>query len=264
MIFNKPSHLLYIAGFSIAQASYSFPYYEANISGDLNYARIQGIAQTPKGGMPNTTDSLRPKLREAGINDEWYYDIGAGMQFYHFFLNFKYHHLQPQGSDQLKQGLLTHNQFIPQGQNINLRVDYDWYQLQMGNYFRLFKHYEISPIVEGHWIHYRYSFSSLPFASARSFSMAASNLGLGFRFPFGETIQGEIQATTTLPFSNLSVNRVNLTLHKNIPLCPHITLRPQLELGIFRIDYEDFQLIANHMQYTAAPNIALGFTLAFY
>ncbi|HRE33148.1 MAG TPA: hypothetical protein PLD88_14320, partial [Candidatus Berkiella sp.] len=100
--------------------------------------------------------------------------------------------------------------------------------------------------------------------SARSFSMAASNLGLGFRFPLGETIQGELQATTTLPFSNLSVNRLNLTLHKNIPLCPHIALRPQLALSIFRVDYEDFQLIANHMQYTAAPNIALGRTVAFY
>ncbi|HRE33147.1 MAG TPA: hypothetical protein PLD88_14315, partial [Candidatus Berkiella sp.] len=81
--------------------------------------------------------------------------VGAGIQFYHFFLNFKYHHLQPQGSDILKQRLLTHNQLIQQGQNINLRVDYDWYQLQMGNYFRIFKQgYEISPIVEGHWIHY--------------------------------------------------------------------------------------------------------------
>lgn len=246
-------------------AAHAFPAWEVNMVADVNYARVKGMAQTPRGGSPNTTDSSRPLLSEAGIDDELYFDVGAGFSIYHFFLNFVYHRLQPEGSDTLKKALLTHNQQIAAGQEFSLRSDYDWYQLQMGNYFRFFRPgYEISPIVEGHWIHYHYAFSSYPVASARSFSMAATNLGLGFRFPVSEMIFGELQATTTLPFSNLSLNRINLVFHSNVLLTSHVALRPQLSLSIFRIDYEDFQLITNHIQYTATPNIALGCTLAFF
>jgi hypothetical protein len=146
-----------------------------------------------------------------------------------------------------------------------MRLDYDWYQLQMGNYFKFLKKgLEMSPIIEGHLIHYHYAFSSFPIASARSFSMAATNLGLGFRYTVSDALKAELQATTTLPFSNLSINRIELTLHTILPLYKHIALQPQLNMAIFKIDYEDFQMIANHIQYTAAPNIALGCALVFY
>lgn len=267
MIFNNTLKSLAVVSLlsTIAHTAYCFPAWEINMQADVNYARIQGMAQTPRGGMPNTTDTSRPTLREAGIIDEWYYDVGAGISLYHFFLNFVYRHLEPQGNDILKLGLRTHNQYIAQGQNIHLRMNYDWYQLQMGNYFKIFKPgFAIAPLIEGHWIHYGYTFSSPPFASARSFSMAASNLGLGFRFPVISSILGEIQATTTLPFSNLAINRVNLALHTCMPFNKHVEFRPQLNLSVFRIHYEDYQLIANDIRYTANPNIALGGTLAFH
>jgi|GEM_PF-5592677 len=240
----------------------AFPAWEVNMATDLNYAHIKGMAQTPRGGSPNTTDTSRPQLSEAGIDDELYYDIGAGFSVYHFFMNFVYHHLQPEGRDTLKRSLLTHSQQIPTGQDFNLRCDFDWYQLQMGNYFKVVKGLQLSPIVEGHWIHYHYAFASYPFASARSFSMAATNLGLGLRFNITESILGELSATTSLPFSNLCINRINLVLNTNIQLQQHLILRPQASVGVFRIDYEDYQLITNHIRYTASPNVALGFTLA--
>ncbi|MGE3318951.1 MAG: hypothetical protein AB7I18_06605 [Candidatus Berkiella sp.] len=248
--------------FFITQQVYAFPAWEVNITANLDYAHIKGMAQTPRGGSPNTTDTNRPQLSEGGIHDELYYDVGAGFGIYHFFMNFIYHHLQPDGHDTLKSNLLTHNQLIPSGQDFNLSFDFDWYQLQMGNYFKVIKHLQLSPIVEGHWIHYHYQFASYPFASARSFSMAATNLGLGLRLNLNEWLLAELQATTSLPFSNLDINRLNLVLNTEYKLQPHLVIRPQISLGIFRIDYEDYQLITNHIRYTATPNIALGFTLA--
>lgn len=240
----------------------AFPAWEVNIAANLDYAHIQGMAQTPRGGSPNTTNTSRPQFSEADIDDEFYYDAGVGFSIYHFFMNFVYHHLQPSGDDTLHRALLTHNQRIPAGQDFNLRCDFDWYQLQMGNYFKVVKGLQLSPIVEGHWIHYHYSFSSFPIASARSFSMAATNLGLGLRFNITESILGELSATTSLPFSNLCINRVNFVLNTDVLLNQHLVLRPQASIAVFRIDYEDFQLITNHIRYTAAPNVALGFTLA--
>jgi len=239
----------------------AFPAWEVNLSAHGDYAHIEGMAQTPRGGSPNTTDPSRPQLNEAGIDDELYYDIGAGFSIYHFFLNFIYHHLQPEGHNMLKRSLLTHSQQLVAGQDFSLSFDYDWYQVQMGNYFKVVKGLQLSPIVEGHWIHYHYGFASYPFASARSFSMAATNLGLGLRFNIMESILGELQATTSLPFSNLCVNRINLVFNTDLQLHQHLVLRPEVAVGFFRIDYEDYQLITNHIQYTAKPNIALGFTL---
>jgi hypothetical protein len=249
--------------FYLQQAN-AFPAWEINIGGNFDYAHIKGMAQTPRGGTPYTTDLGRPQLSEADIDDELYYDIGVGFNIYHFFLNFIYHHLHPEGHDTLKRSLLTHNQQISGGQDFSLSFDFDWYQLQMGNYFKVVKGLQLSPIVEGHWIHYHYGFASYPLASARSFSMAATNLGLGLRFEITETILGELQATTSLPFSNLCINRINLVVNTELQLHQHLVLRPQASIGVFRIDYEDYQLITNHIQYTATPNIALGFTLALF
>ena len=264
MVINHKRKLttsFYFLTFFAAQVA-AFPAWEVNLSAHGDYAHIEGMAQTPRGGTPYTTDISRPLLSEAGIDDELYYDIGAGFSIYHFFLNFIYHHLQPEGHNMLKRSLLTHNQQLVAGQDFSLSLDYDWYQVQMGNYFKVVKGLQLSPIVEGHLIHYHYGFASYPFASARSFSMAATNLGLGLRFNIMESILGELQATTSLPFSNLCVNRINLTFNSDLQLHQHIIIRPELAVGFFRIDYEDFQLITNHIQYTATPNIALGFTLA--
>lgn len=251
-------------GFFISiQSAQAFPSWEINISGNVDYAHIKGMAQTPRGGSPNTTDTQRPQFSEAGIDDEWYYDVGVGFSIYHFFLNFIYHHLQPDGRDKLERSLLTHSLQIPCGQDFSLSFDYDWYQVQIGNYFKVIKNIQLSPLVEGHWIHYHYEFASYPFASARSFTMAATNLGLGLRFNLNEWLLAELQATTSLPFSNLDINRINLVLNTSVKVQPHLVLRPQFSVGVFRIDYEDYQLIANHIRYTATPNIALGCTLAF-
>lgn len=255
--------LFTLFGFFISiQSALAFPSWEINITGNVDYAHIKGMAQTPRGGSPNTTDTQRPLLSEAGIDDEWYYDVGAGFSIYHFFLNFIYHHLQPDGRDTLERSLLTHSQQIPSGQDFSLSFDYDWYQLQMGNYFKVIKDVQFSPIVEGHWIHYHYEFASYPFASARSFSMAATNLGFGLRVNVNEWLLAEFQATTSLPFSNLDINRMSLVLNTDVKLHQHFILRPQLSVALFRIDYEDYQLITNHIQYTAAPNVALGVQLA--
>ncbi len=234
----------------------------ATLTAEDGKARVNGYAQTPKGGSAETTSFRRPSFAELGIKRNSLYHFAINLQHNDYFFNLDYLHLNPHGSDSLSQDLLTHSQFIPTKSEFGLNVEYDWYRFALGkNFYFSDKKWRIAPALLAEWLKYHYSFTAPPLGSSRSFTLLASSFGLQIHREFDKKFSGDIAATYTLPLSNLKLSTLSFALNYALVITPRLFIIPRITLGWLTIDYEDEQLVPNHIHYTATPYGTIGLNL---
>src|SRR5579872_663312 len=164
---------------------------------------LQGLAQTPKGGQPGTTTIDRPTFREAGIDHSTWWEAGVEINVGNYFLTMQYSALHAQGSKPLPASLITHDQFIPKDEDFHLQADYKWYSAGIGKNFGLWQ-WIITPLLEAHWLHYKYAFQADSAQSSRDFTLLAGTAAVLLRKNF-ELWGVDVQAKLPLPLNNVRI-----------------------------------------------------------
>jgi len=232
------------------------------IYADGGYAHVTGFSQTPKGGAMYTTSFERPTYTEAGINTDSFYALGAGYEKENYFIEVEYENLNPHGSKVLTQNLTTHDKYIPAKNGFNMNVEWNWYSLGFGRQFHVDHIWIITSAIYANFMQYQYHFSSPVASSKRAFNMGALTVGVKFEYLFTSTFSSDIEAKATLPVSNLNIQNYTLGFNYKIT-SPHFEFVPRVAIGFLLIDYEDNQLVPNHMKYRAFPQGILGFNVIF-
>lgn len=229
---------------------------------DFNVDRVEGFAQTPRGGDIGTTSFNRPSFEEMNIHHDKFYDIGASISYCDYIATLEYFYLYPHGSSVLQQDLISHAQFISEGMRFDMDIEYDWFILSLGKKYP-FHWFTVSPMIQLNWLKYDYQFSAPPQASSRSYSLLALDLGIKICRDFTSTISGEIMGSVTIPLFNLKIYTLSAGLTYQLLTSSHIKVIPRMTLGTFRFDYEDKQTVPNHFRYTANIFGSIGLAILF-
>lgn len=232
--------------------------------GSVSYNNVEGFIQTPRGGDLNTTSYRRPSFEEMNIIHDNPYFFGMGLQYCDYFSEVKYIHINPKGSTTLQENLLTHAQFIPEGQYIDLHLEYDWYVLGFGKHFSdKDRKWQISPLLDLNFLKFHYEFCSGSIKSARNYSLVGLDIGLNIQHALSRFWFWDLEAKATLPLSNLKIQMASVGLNYKLPFSSKVTLIPRLSIDAFTIDYQDEQLIPNHFRYEAREQVSFKLTLIY-
>lgn len=238
--------------------------WEYEIYARLGTAHIAGLAQTPKGGDVGTTSMNRPTFAEIEINHENFSDIGIGVSHCDYFAILDYQDFSPHGSTHLTNALITHNQFIPAGSDFNMHVYYHLTTLKAGRIFAISNtSLTIAPFLEGDYVQYHYGFDSPTAQSNRDFNLAGLSIGFIAEYQIDQAFSIDFTAKNTIPLSKLQISQLDLGINYTFNIQKHLSFTPRLSLGFERIDYEDNQIVPNHIHYQALPYGTLGFSLSF-
>ncbi len=234
-------------------------HWQGHLALEGGYDHLSGYSQIPRGGNFGTSSYKRPSFSEVNRQHDSFYRLEAGIDYRHYLLDLNYCHLNPHGRSILQQPLLTHAQFIPQNSDFQMETNFDWATLKLGKEFSFCHHnWQISPMLGGEWLRYRYAFQAPPKASVRAFSAFAPSFSLKLKHTGVKKLITEFEATTTFNLTNLNLYSAQVGLAYPLYQNTHFQILPQVKAGFLEIDFKDKQPFPNHVRYTGWPFATLG------
>lgn len=247
-----------LALFSLFVCQNAAAYY---LDASLISGQVKGFSQIPKGGSPNTTSNGRPSFGELNIDYDTFYQFQAGFDVDALEVYGQYHRIHLKGSEILRENITTHAQTIVAGNPFEATFDYHWYTLGLA-YTYPTEQLLLIPSIDLDYIDYRYTFSSIA-SSSRSFSSVTPRVGLRLCYPIDPTWTVNLSGSTSIPFTDLKISDLNLSLHWLAIDDLSFQVIPYAGVGFLKIDFEDDQTVPNHYRYKLQPNISAGVRLTF-
>jgi len=244
-----------------------FPVYghwQGSLAGGVGLSHLKGFSQIPQGGSDNTTSFQRPNFDELAIDHETFYELSAHVGFDGYYAQFIYRNLHPNGDAVLTEDLRTHAKFIPSGEHFTMQTQYRWWTFGLGWNYQATSRFTVTPVFNGNYFNYHYGYSSLQASSHRDFDLLALTAGVNLTYQLKAHLYTQLQSEVTIPLSCLRIYKIAFRLEPWICLNKHLNLVPKIDLGWFRIDYQDNQAVPNHIRYAAQPYGMMTLSLNFH
>lgn len=238
--------------------------WEGSFAFDFSGGSIKGFTQIPRGGDYFSTSYNRPTFEEVDLNRNFYWGIDFGLKYKVLKVFFEFDKIKAEKRNRLDIPLASHGQFMPAGVQFKPCVHYDWYRLGVGKAFNSTnKKWELTPLLIGNFLRFRYAFYSWPSASSRGFNLVTGGFGLDASYQISPKIKLHAFGSSTLPLSNLTLYQALFAIEYTLIQTPALKLLPRIGIEIFEVDYRDEQNIPNYFRYEAKPHIMVGFKLLF-
>jgi hypothetical protein len=140
---------------------------------------LTGYVQTPIGGRPGTSDLLRPRLNELGIERAPVLEQAITQHHLGWNIYTGYEQIRAQGDTQLKTALKTYGRFILPRTPLQTGIKFDWYRLGGAYPVRLWwgDLYEMAPAIELVLLDFGYRFKTPLMASGRVYRHVGVRIG---------------------------------------------------------------------------------------
>ncbi len=228
---------------------------------NIDWAKISGYSQIPKGGTVGSSSFERPSFQELSITQAFFYELGLGIKYHDYYMQLDYIPLQVHSNTVLTETLITHARTIPAGSPFSANILYQWFIYHLGKDFHFAK-WTLSPEIQANYLRYGYHFSSPLAASKRAFNPFAISASVKILHPFTQKLSTDLQGAITFPGTNLQIGSATFGVNYQVPY-HRMQVVPRLAMGLLQIDYQDKQPLPNHIRYNAAPFVQLGVTLIF-
>lgn len=229
------------------------------------YGPISGFIQVPLGGGPGTSSARRPTLKELGIDDATYYELGGRLRWRHFVVLGGYGDLELDGAATPPESLVSHGVAFAAGSPVSSRVHLDVGHLGAGWRFELDDgRLALLPRFDVAILDFSYSLSSPGANASRQYRSTAYALGGEVAYQLGHGFSLELDGAASLPIAN-TPQLASVTGRVSYHLFPTGPVRVTAFLGAAGrwFDVKDSQAMPNHLEIRAGPLVTGGVSLSF-
>ncbi|HBA82560.1 MAG TPA: hypothetical protein DCZ95_00555 [Verrucomicrobia bacterium] len=231
----------------------------------INWAQMNGYAQTPMGGKPGTSDLERPTFDELNMDDSFFYDMSLSRRFGRNEVYLGGQLIRLLGKGVLEENLMTRIAFEA-NESFTSDLQFDWIRLGVARWYRLGE----LPIwwalrAEMAMLDFKYTFETPSDSIERSYSKLTGRLGLDVKWELNPRLHLEAAAAASIPLSNSpDITTADLSVHYRLLKNPR-SFSPEVfaGVGMMVIDYEDNQTLPNHIRLEAKPIATVGVEFKF-
>ncbi len=164
----------------------------------LSLATVSGYVQTPKGGLPGSSDLQRPTFQELGIQGA---PISDRLIKFHSGFYMGYQQIRLKGDVILPQPLKTYRIPIPAKTPMESDIKFDWYRV--GYVYAIHpknSRWKLSPEIEVAMLDFDYRFKIPLISTGRAYHHVGVRIGFTFEYPINDTVTFSFHRSISLPW----------------------------------------------------------------